>query len=88
MAKFKVGDVCVVIGTKNYPELLGRELTIVDSIQPIYDENWNCTRMGYVSDLVHKGVVICPSEEYLRLKKFPGEDLIMSLFVEKERELV
>lgn len=88
MAKFKVGNVCVIIRTSNFPELLGRELTIVDSLQPIYDVDGNCTHMGYVSDLVHKGIRICPEESKIKLKTFPGEDLIMSLFTEKEKETV
>ena len=87
MAKFKVGDVCIIIKTRNFPELLGAEVTITEPMQ-IVNSHFNKAIYynGYGTDLYHKGVQVCPREENLKLKEFPGELAVMQLFKVKGRE--
>lgn len=85
MAKFKVGDICVVICAPNYPELLGAEVTITGTLCEITGptgEKWT----GYLTDLIHKGHRICPCEPSIKLKEEPpktkstGLDKVLDLF--------
>lgn len=86
MAKFKVGDVCILHSLVNFPEENGMEVTI-KCIVP----------SGVVVVLVHSGeyvqnddnLYICDMNtdtgyagRNLRLKQFPGEEQVMKLFTE------
>jgi len=65
MAKFKIGSICVIIGSDNHPELIGTEVTItevtitgapVDCFNLMLNKRWT----GYPTDLVYSGQPICP----------------------------
>lgn len=82
MAKFKVGDVCVIIKGTSFPELTGTEVTIMGPLMNY--ENESGSWIGYRTDLIHKTCDICPTEANLRLKeppkKYKEETRIMELF--------
>jgi len=85
MAKFKVGDVCIVIKCITYPELAGTQVTITSGPQEACDIRGNVW-IGYDTDyFTSTGRMLCPREENLRLKKFPGEEQAMKLFTEVTR---
>lgn len=90
--KFKVGDVCIIIKCYNYPELLGKEVTITELQRTRRDfgGEW----VGYGTDLFYNGVFMQPQEHQLKLKTFDGEQKILDMFEslnvtkEKAEELV
>lgn len=84
MAKFKVGDICVVIDAINCKELIGSEVTITGKPRVRYFKSFNKFLHSYETNVLVRGGLYCPLEHHLKLKKFPGEDLIMNLFKEKE----
>lgn len=83
MAKFKVGDVCILINCESFPELKGCQLTITSNPIQCFDDIRGAIWIGYDTDLIcPDGIPLAPSEDQLRLKKFPGEEKVMKLFIE------
>jgi hypothetical protein len=87
MAKFKVGDVCVIVGAISYPELVGKEVTITGLPYWYKSATTGKPTLGYKTDRIYGGMHISPPEEFLKLKKFPGEDSIMRLFSQPIKEV-
>jgi len=83
MAKFKKGDVCILIKCLTFPELNGCNLTITSDPHHCFDDQRGTIWIGYDTDLVcPDGVLLAPEENQLRLKTFPGEEQVMKLFTE------
>ena len=87
--KFKVGDICIIIGSDSFPEIIGTEVTITGVPTFLYNYVQNRMWQGYPTDLIHKGCPIFPKEHNLRLKRKKGEqkvfDMFESLNVTKEK---
>lgn len=84
MAKFKVGDVCILVDSTHHKHLIGCELKITGEIVEFLGAIDGKKCIGYPTDLVCPvtNFRIWPKEENLRLKKFPGEEQVMKLFTE------
>jgi len=81
MAKFKKGDVCIIIHTYNSPELVGEEVTILGCPYEYYDKTLGRKVVGYPTDLraMYEGIEykIAPAEHQLRLKDAPPDAIVM-----------
>jgi len=81
MAKFKKGDVCVIVKAYTMPELVGEEVTIQGDPYSYYCKELSQTVFGYPTDLrvKYKGVErkITPPEHCLRLKDAPPDAIVM-----------
>lgn len=81
MAKFKVGDVCIIVKCDNHPELLGKETTILGEPKLFQNYKTGKTYTGYLIDLVgDNGLDMRAEEHQLKLKKFKGEEEVMRMF--------
>lgn len=72
MAKFKKGDICEIVKTYRYPELLGAEVTIMGEPEE-YEDDRGDKYFGYPTDLRHDGRDVYPIEDNLRLKDHPTD---------------
>jgi len=81
MAKFKKGDICVIVKAYVMPELEGEEVTIIGEPYEYYDNTSNMNVFGYPTDLqvVYNGIEykIVPAEHQLRLKDAPPDAIVM-----------
>jgi len=84
--KFKVGDVCIVIGAESCKEVIGMEVTITERLLPRYFKALDKVLEAYGTDIVLATGLYCPLEKHLKLKEFPGEQSVMQLFKVKEQE--
>ena len=81
MAKFRKGDVCIVINAPNVPELIGAELALTsDGFIPSVEAGYPPDMLVYETDLIFRGYPCTAAEYCLKLKKFDGEDLITKMF--------
>lgn len=69
--QYPVGAVCELIAVTAYPEILGAELTILEPLRVFKDVLDDKDKMGYPTDLTHKGNKIWPPHHALRLKRLP-----------------
>jgi hypothetical protein len=67
MSKFKVGDVCVIVGSWTNPHHNGMECTVTSAPYRFYDLDVYSTRLA-------DGSVSSASESCLRLKRPPTQD--------------
>lgn len=92
--KFKVGDICIIIGSDSSPEIIGTEVTITGASTFLYNPVQNRMWQGYPTNFLHKGDAIFPKEHNLRLKRKNGEQKVFDMFEslnvtkEKAEELV
>ncbi len=77
MAKFKKGDVCVIVKTYVSPHLLGAELTITGLPRKFKCCKSGIEKVGYPTDLRDDGVMMWPEEDCLRLKDAPPDAIVM-----------
>lgn len=79
---FRVGEVCIIVKTMSFPELLGREVTIIAPPGHGVIAKSGDLIIGYEVDLVHKGLRIGVPEDCLRRKRPPttGEQIIRAMF--------
>jgi hypothetical protein len=63
---FKVGEKVIVVRSKSYPELIGREVTILEPLRICRNEgrSW----FAYTVDYGRDEYVFCPPPHYLRRK--------------------
>lgn len=89
MAKFKRGDVCIIVNAESEP-VNGMEVTILGDPYVYIDFFSKEKTLGYPTDLIWCGFKVTPQEKNLRLKSFPGEESVMRMFSQpiKEEELV
>ena len=62
--KFKAGDLCKIKYSKNFPELEGLTVELLEDAQVCCDQSgkqW----VGYPTDLQYRGANICPVETQL-----------------------
>ena len=92
--KFKVGDIVILIKCYNFPELLGKEMTITELPKLRYGVLSQQEFVGYGTDFVYNGLLLTPEEHQLKLKTFDGEQKVFDMFEslnvtkEKAEELV
>jgi hypothetical protein len=79
---FRVGEVCIIVKTISFPELMGREVTIISPPTRGVIANTGEEVVGYLVDLVHRGRRIGVPEDCLRRRRPPatGEQMIRAMF--------
>lgn len=84
---FAVGEICRVVRADNFPELLGREVTIVARRRRLINSITGKPYDGYLTDLFHNGVRIGAPESYLRRRKPPAADSNERMYVQMWRDM-
>jgi hypothetical protein len=82
---FAVGEICRIVAARNFPELIGREVTIKGP------KKWHRNALdgsvyeAYDTDLFHLGFMVGPPEEALRRR--PPSDSHERTYMEKWRDM-
>lgn len=84
---FAVGEICRIVETRYYPELLGTEVKIMSAPLMFRDVNSGEMEVGYGTDLVHKGISISPRESFLRRRRPPASDSHERTYMQKWRDM-
>jgi hypothetical protein len=80
---FAVGEICRIVHSDSYPELVGMEVRITAPAGPQRSKTGEVW-IGYGTDLCYCGKDVTPPESYLRRRKPPttGEQSVMQMFVD------
>jgi hypothetical protein len=80
---FSVGEICRIVHSDSYPELVGMEVRITALASPKRGKTGEVW-IGYDTDLCYRGKDVTPPESYLRRRRPPstGEQSVMQLFVD------